>query len=91
MTKKSRHLANALAILIDLGVPRAQQNERSAVTLLALLDLQPGMSWSQATSPLIGITPIMSWASAHYLRHTCWSVAPLQPSTQLPGNTTRFR
>lgn len=69
MTKKARHLANAMTILIELGMPKAQQNERSAVTLLALLDLQPGMRWSQATSPLIGITPIMSWASAHYDRN----------------------
>lgn len=50
MTKKARHLANAMTILIELGMPKAQQNERSAVTLLALLDLQPGMRWSQATS-----------------------------------------
>lgn len=68
MTTKQRHLADALRILIDLGMPRAQQNERSAVSLLALLNLQPGMNWNQATDPLIGITPIMSWARDHYDR-----------------------
>ena len=66
MTKKERHLANALRILIELGMPRAQQNERSAVSLLALLDLRPGSSWSQGTNPLIGITPVMDWARTHY-------------------------
>ena len=66
MTKKERHLANALRILIELGMPRAQQNERSAVSLLALLDLRPGSSWSQGANPLIGITPIMDWARTHY-------------------------
>lgn len=66
MTTKDLHLANALRILIDLGMPRAQQNERSAVSLLALLDLRPGKDWSQSSNPLRGITPIMDWARAHY-------------------------
>lgn len=68
MTSKAKHLAAALQVLIDLGMPRAQQNERSAVSLLALLNLQPRMKWAQATDPLIGITPIMSWAREHYGR-----------------------
>jgi len=66
MSTKERHLADALRVLIALGMPRAQQNERSAVSLLALLDLSPGKVWSQAAAPLIGITPIMDWARAHY-------------------------
>ena len=68
MTTKAKLLADSLRILIALGMPRAQHNERSAVSLLALLDLRPGMVWSQATNPLIGITPIMSWARQHYDR-----------------------
>jgi hypothetical protein len=66
MTAKEKHLADALRILIALGMPSAQQNERSAVSLLALLNLQPSSKWSQCTNPLIGITPIMDWARAHY-------------------------
>lgn len=53
-------------IIIDLGMPRAQQNERTALCLLCLLDLTPNKSWSQATSPLVGITPIMEWCRIHY-------------------------
>lgn len=53
-------------ILISLGMPRAQQNERSALCLLALLNLTPRKEWSQAENPLIGITPIMNWAQEHY-------------------------
>lgn len=68
MTTKRRHLASARRVLIELGMPKAQQNERSAVSLLALLNLQPGMNWSQASDPLIGITPIMTWAREHYDR-----------------------
>ena len=66
MTTKSKHLADAVRVLVSLGMPAAQQNERSAVSLLALLDLKPGHNWHQATNPLIGITPIMRWAKAQY-------------------------
>ena len=69
MTTKGRRLADALGILVALGMPKAQQNDRSAVSLLALLDLRPRMSWNLATSPLLGITPIMSWARDHYDRN----------------------
>lgn len=60
------HIDTALRILADLGLPRGQRNERSAVTLLALLDLRPSRKWKSATSPLMGITPIMDWARKHY-------------------------
>ncbi len=66
MTTKKLLLAQALQVLIALGLPRAQQNERSAVTLLALLGLRPRLTWVDAGNPLIGITPIMEWAKTHY-------------------------
>jgi hypothetical protein len=62
----SNHLNNAKKILISLGLPLAQQNERSALCLLALLDLRPGRKWGAAQSPLMGITPIMDWIREHY-------------------------
>jgi hypothetical protein len=52
--------------IVALGLPRAQQNERSALCLLALLDLTPDKTWANADAPLIGITPIMDWARKHY-------------------------
>lgn len=61
-----KNINDALHILAQLGLPRAQQNERSALCLLALLDLPPGRKWKQADNPLIGITPVMDWAKAHY-------------------------
>lgn len=67
MTRKAKnHIKDAEKILISLGLPRAQQNERSALCLLALLNLTPGKAWSEAEAPLIGITPIMDWAGEHY-------------------------
>lgn len=56
----------ALAVLRDLGFPRPQQNERSALTLLALLDLPPDRSWSVAADPLRGITPMMEFFAQYY-------------------------
>lgn len=56
----------SLEILEILGLPRAQQNERSALTLLALLNLSPGKEWNQSEDPLIGISPIMDWIRNYY-------------------------
>lgn len=64
--KRIKHIETARQILTSLGLPRAQQNERSALSLLALLNLTPGKGWSQAENPLVGITPIMDWAREHY-------------------------
>lgn len=60
------HIEVAQQIIISLGLPRAQQNERSALCLLALLNLTPGKAWADAENPLIGITAIMDWARAYY-------------------------
>jgi hypothetical protein len=56
----------ALAILGELGMPREQQNERSALCLLALLNLTADTKWRQAKAPLIGITPMMEFCRDHY-------------------------
>lgn len=58
----------ALKILKLLGLPRGQQNERSALTLLALLSLTSENSWSEAQAPRMGITPIMDFCREHYGR-----------------------
>ncbi len=60
------HIEEALAIIKALGLPRAQQNERSAVSLLALLNLTAKKTWAEAEAPLVGITPVMDWAHEHY-------------------------
>jgi hypothetical protein len=65
-SKRGRYIEAAHQILVALGLPRTQQNERSALCLLALLNLTPGKPWSKAENPLMGITPIMDWARKHY-------------------------
>ncbi|MCL4870334.1 MAG: restriction endonuclease [Anaerolineae bacterium] len=66
MNDKNDYIEAAHQIIIALGLPRAQQNERSALSLLALLNLTPGKAWAEAENPLVGITPIMDWAREHY-------------------------
>jgi adenine-specific DNA-methyltransferase len=56
----------AIEILKALGLPRMQQNERSALTFLALLNLKPEIPWAEAEAPLMGITPIMDFCRDHY-------------------------
>ncbi|NLE36816.1 MAG: adenine methyltransferase [Pirellulaceae bacterium] len=64
--KVKQRVEEARSVLAALGLPAAQQNERSALTLLALLDLRPETSWSKASAPPRGITPIMDWFAEHY-------------------------
>ncbi|MGD0890606.1 MAG: BsuBI/PstI family type II restriction endonuclease [Terracidiphilus sp.] len=65
MNKKAL-IKSALKILAALDLPKAQQNERSALSLLALMNLGPKKEWADAESPLMGITPIMDWIRDNY-------------------------
>jgi hypothetical protein len=56
----------ALSILKALGMPKAQQNERSALTLLALADLKRNTPWSKAKSRLIRIHDILTFIQKNH-------------------------
>jgi len=60
------NLVAATDILSSLGLPKAQINARSALTLLALANVGPANSFADARCPLIGITPIMTWVLDNY-------------------------
>ncbi len=66
MNTRSGYIEAAHQIIVSLGLPQAQQNERSALCLLALLNLTPSKAWSDAENPLVGITPIINWVREHY-------------------------
>ncbi|MBS3958837.1 MAG: restriction endonuclease [Xanthomonadaceae bacterium] len=66
MKRRQAHIRAARTVIAALGMPLAQQNERSALTLLALLNLTPGKAWADADNPPMGITPIMDWVREHY-------------------------
>lgn len=61
-----RRVQVAQGILKALGAPRAQYNERSALTLLGLLDLAPLPPWSGARAPLRGVTELIDWMAENY-------------------------
>ena len=61
-----KKMDEALQILKALGLPSGQQNERSVLTLLSLLDLKPETPWVHAGAPLMGIRPMMDWFREHY-------------------------
>lgn len=62
-------IEEAISIIHQLGYPKAQQNERSALCLLALLNLTPDKAWKKAEAPLVGITPMMTFAKDYYGRN----------------------
>lgn len=64
--KAEKKIKEALTILNDLGLPKQQQNERSALTLLSLLGLKPADTWEKAYDPLMGITPMMDFFQEYY-------------------------
>jgi adenine-specific DNA-methyltransferase len=61
-----RRIEEALAILKDISAPKEQQNERSALCLLALADIRPETPWSQSTAPRRRITEMMDWFRDYY-------------------------
>lgn len=52
-----------------LGLPKEQHNERSGLTLLALLDLKEDTPWRDSKQRLIRIHDIMEFIKTHYDRH----------------------
>ncbi len=65
-TSTQAKINESLEILRIIGVPREQQNDRSALTLLALVDVRPEDEWSAASAPLRTITEMMEYFSTHY-------------------------
>ncbi len=61
-----KNISDAKCILADLGMSKAQQNDRSALCLLALLNLTPDKKWEESDNPLMGITPIINWERQYY-------------------------
>lgn len=61
-------IQEAQCILQELGLPPAQQNEISALTLLALCNLDETTSWTKASKQLITIHNLMGYMKQHYGR-----------------------
>jgi len=59
-------IEEAINLLTLFGMPKAQQNERTAYCLLSLLNMTPEKEWKNAENPLMGITPMISFAKKYY-------------------------
>lgn len=59
-------IEEGLDILIKAGLPRAQQNERSSLTLLAVLDIKQDTPWVQAKKRIIRIHDILIFIQKSY-------------------------
>lgn len=62
----AKRVTQAVEFLVAIGIPRELRNERSALTLLALADIRPGVPWKSATKPLRRITEMMDWMRDQY-------------------------
>lgn len=68
----------AQEILKSLGLPAAQQNEMSALTLLALCDIKEDSNWSDATRQSMGVTKgVMTFVNENYKK-----AQPYAPNTR---------
>lgn len=56
----------ARIVLESLGMDAERSNERSALVLLALLQLRAGESWATATNPMLGMRAIMDFIRDDY-------------------------
>lgn len=79
-------ISEARDILRQLDFPWSQRNERSSLTLLALLGLRPEDTWSDASDPLLGITQMMDWFAEQYGRR----YAPNTRETVRRGTVHQF-
>ena len=64
----SEKIDGAIEIIKAVGLPRGQHNERSALALLALLDIKPAGRWDELQRPLLGVTQIMTFCREYYGR-----------------------
>lgn len=62
-------IEESLQILTALGLPREQLNDRTALCLLAVVNLREDQSWADVANPLIGITPMMTFVKEAYGKH----------------------
>lgn len=68
MMNAQTRINEALSILQQLGMPKEQCNERTAICLLALLDLTIHTAWCDAQNPRIGIRAILDFAREQLAR-----------------------
>ncbi len=64
--QREEKLAQAKQLLVSLGMPAAQSNNRSAWVLLALAAIKPGDPWKNVKDPLLPTVGIMQFIRDNY-------------------------
>ncbi|MFK5880508.1 MAG: BsuBI/PstI family type II restriction endonuclease [Flavobacteriaceae bacterium] len=64
--QQNEKLEEAKALLVALGLPKAQCNDRSGWVFLALANVKPSDGWNSATAPLLPTVNIMEFIRAEY-------------------------
>ncbi len=59
-------ITQAIEILKLMGLPEAQHNERSALSLLALVEVRKAGSWQNLKEPMLGIRAILDFCRNDY-------------------------
>lgn len=59
-------IQEGIEILKELGLPRQQQNDRSSLTLLAVLEIKKNNGWADAKKRIIGIHDILVFIKDNY-------------------------
>lgn len=66
LAKQKEKLEQAKALLSELGLPKAQCNDRSGWVFLALSNIKPSNNWNAATAPLLPTVNIMEFIRNEY-------------------------
>lgn len=64
--KQNARVKEAREVLQILGLPRKQQNLRTALVLLSMLDLRADMPWKNVSRNTLGIAGSIDWMATHY-------------------------
>lgn len=64
--KQQEKLDQAKSLLVELGLPDAQCNDRSAWVFLALANVRPADNWSDAAAPLLSTFSMMEFIRQEY-------------------------
>jgi adenine-specific DNA-methyltransferase len=59
-------IEEAMSVIAALGFPRAQQNQRSALSLLALIQLREKGTWQKLQAPLLGVRANLDFCRKDY-------------------------
>lgn len=74
-------ILEAIQVLQALGLPKAHQNARDGLALLALLRVTPYRDWSEAFNPLLHVSSVAVFPEVYDIRPRADAAAILRSQT----------